>query len=52
MSRLGSGLPDLRVRKRRAELMDDPDLQLDLHLDALRALARVNWVSLGSLRLG
>ncbi|NNF14878.1 MAG: methyltransferase domain-containing protein [Gemmatimonadetes bacterium] len=52
MSRLGSGLPDLRVRKRRAELMDDPDLQLDLHLDALRALARVNWVSLGSWRLG
>lgn len=52
MSPLGSGLPDLRVRDRRAELMDDPDLEVDRHLDALRALARVNTVSLGSWRLG
>lgn len=52
MSRPGPAWPDLRLRNRRAELMDDPDLELDRHLEALRALDRVNRVSLGAWRLG
>ena len=38
-------LPDLRVRHRERELMDAPDLDPVLHVQALRALARVNRVS-------
>lgn len=52
MSLLGSALPDLRVRRRRAELMDDPDLDPRRHLRALGALSRVNRVSLAAWRLG
>lgn len=48
---LGSALPDLRVRRRRAELMDDPDLDPHRHRLALRALSRVNRVSLAAWRL-
>lgn len=52
MRRPGPGLPDLRVRSRQAELMDDLDLDPDRHHHALSALARVNRVSLGAWRLG
>jgi 2-polyprenyl-3-methyl-5-hydroxy-6-metoxy-1,4-benzoquinol methylase len=38
-------LPDLRDRHREPELMDGPDLDPALHVQALRALARVNRVS-------
>ena len=43
--------PDLEVRDRRAELMDDPALDGVRHRNALRALARINRVSLGAWRL-
>lgn len=38
-------LPDLRSRHRERELMDAPDLDPTQHVQALRALARVNRVS-------
>ena len=38
-------LPDLRARHREPELMDAPDLNPARHVQALRALARVNRVS-------
>lgn len=48
---LGPTGPDLTVRLRQAELMDDPDLDPDRHARALRALARVNRVSLTARRV-
>ena len=50
MTPLGPAGPDLTVRLRQAELMDDPDLHPDRHARALRALARVNRVSLTGRR--
>lgn len=38
-------IPDLRIRRIQPELMDDPELDGDLHRQALRALRRVNRVS-------
>lgn len=51
MSPLGPAIPDLSVRSRRAELMDDPGLDAYRHAEALRALARINRVSLSARRL-
>jgi len=48
---LGPALPDLSVRDRQAELMDDPELDPARHVHALRALARVNRVSLTVSRI-
>jgi 2-polyprenyl-3-methyl-5-hydroxy-6-metoxy-1,4-benzoquinol methylase len=48
---LGPAGPDLTVRLRQAELMDDPDLDPDRHARALRALERVNRVSLTARRV-
>jgi SAM-dependent methyltransferase len=42
---------DPRRRRRLPELMDDPSLGRSRHVDALRALARVNLLSLASGRL-
>jgi 2-polyprenyl-3-methyl-5-hydroxy-6-metoxy-1,4-benzoquinol methylase len=33
------------LRQRRPEIMDQPDLNVDQHLEALRALARINFLS-------
>jgi len=44
-------VPDLSVRHRQAELMDDPDLEPDRHHRALTALARVNRVSFAASRV-
>lgn len=43
-------LPDLSRRQRQPELMDDPGLDPTEHARALRALARINWLS-GSGRI-
>lgn len=51
MTRLGRVMPDLGIRDLQAEVMDDPGLEPDRHLDALRALGRVNRVSLAGRRL-
>lgn len=51
MTPLGSALPDLSVRRRRAEIMDDPDLDRDRHLQALEGLARINRISLAGARM-
>lgn len=51
MSPLGSVLPDLSVRRRRAEMMDDPDLDRDRHLRALEGLSRINRISLVGARV-
>lgn len=51
MTLLGSVLPDLSVRRRRAEIMDDPGLDRDRHLQALRGLARINRISLAGARV-
>jgi 2-polyprenyl-3-methyl-5-hydroxy-6-metoxy-1,4-benzoquinol methylase len=40
----------LTSRDRQPELMDEPDVAADLHADALRGLARINWLS-GSARI-
>ena len=37
--------PNLALRDRRPELMDDPALDESLHRQALKGLERVNWVS-------
>ena len=42
---------DLAVRRRRAELMDDPGIDRARHLHALRALARVNRLSFAAARV-
>lgn len=51
MLSLDQALPDLSDRSRSPELMDDPDLDRDRHHRALRALSRVNRVSLAGARL-
>lgn len=51
MISLEQALPDLTDRSRRAELMDDPDLDRGRHHRALKALSRVNRVSLAGARL-
>lgn len=51
MLSLGHALPDLTDRSRRAELMDDPDLDRGRHHRALKALSRINRVSLAGARL-
>ena len=38
-------MPSLALRNRQPELMDQPDLDKDLHEQALRGLARINWFS-------
>ena len=43
--------PDLSLRRREPELMDDPGLEHERHLQALTALRRVNQVSFGAARL-
>jgi 2-polyprenyl-3-methyl-5-hydroxy-6-metoxy-1,4-benzoquinol methylase len=43
--------PDLSVRNRQAELMDDPSLPADRHERALTALGRINAVSRAASRL-
>jgi SAM-dependent methyltransferase len=43
--------PDLSARRLESELMDDPGLDPERHEQALRALARVNRVSLGWSRV-
>ena len=48
---LGSAGPDLAVRFRQAELMDDPDLDPDRRAAALRALGRINRISLAARRV-
>lgn len=48
---LGSAGPDLALRFRQAELMDDPDLDPDRRAAALRALGRVNRISLAARRV-
>ncbi|MHB1424525.1 MAG: methyltransferase domain-containing protein [Gemmataceae bacterium] len=35
----------LRTRRRRPEIMDQPDLHADRHVEALRGLARINFLS-------
>ena len=52
-SMIAAGLvfPDLVVRDRQAELMDDPGLEADRHARALSALRRVNRVSFAADRL-
>ena len=37
--------PNLALRDRRPELMDDPALDESLHRQALKGLERVNWIS-------
>ena len=44
-------LPDLRRRHRERELMDAPHLDPERHVQALRALARVNRVSMVAARV-
>lgn len=44
-------MPDLSVRRRQAELMDDPGLEPERHRRALAALARINRISLAERRL-
>lgn len=51
MMSLGWAGPDLAVRFRQAELMDDPDLDRDRRAAALRALGRVNRISLAARRV-
>lgn len=51
MTPLGSALPDLSVRRCRAEMMDDPDLDRDRHLQALEGLSRINRISLVAARV-
>ena len=43
--------PDLSVRHRQAELMDDPDLEPERHHRALTALERINRVSFAAARV-
>jgi SAM-dependent methyltransferase len=38
-------LNNLQSRVIEPEVMDDPHLDADLHIDALRGLARLNWIS-------
>jgi len=42
---VGILFPELKQRDRQPELMDDPSLDPELHAQALRGLARVNWIS-------
>jgi len=51
MPRFSLTVPDLRVRRRQAELMDAPDLDRARHVQALRALARINRLSLTARRV-
>jgi len=44
-------MPDLSVRSRRTELMDDPDLDRGRHREALEALSRINRISRAGTRL-
>lgn len=37
--------PDLKVRNRQPELMDNPELDQRLHQQALKGLSRVNWMT-------
>ena len=48
---IGPVAPDLTVRRRQAELMDDPSLDVDRHHRALGALARINRVSFAAGRV-
>ncbi len=48
---LALALPDLRDRERQTELMDEPGLDPVRHIHALRALRRVNRISLASGRV-
>jgi 2-polyprenyl-3-methyl-5-hydroxy-6-metoxy-1,4-benzoquinol methylase len=41
-------LPALRQRDRQPELMDQPGLEQDRHEQALKSLARINWISRSS----
>lgn len=43
--------PDLTLRDRQPELMDDPGLEPDRHVRALRALRRINRVSFAAARV-
>lgn len=43
-------MPDLRLRRRQPEIMDQPDLDAGAHATALTALTRINWWS-GSARI-
>jgi len=47
----GLALPDLAVRDRRPELMDDVGLEADRHVRALHALRRVNRISFAAARV-
>jgi SAM-dependent methyltransferase len=47
----GRAAPNLTVRRRQAELMDDPHLAPYRHVEALRALSRVNRVSFAAARV-
>lgn len=51
MATPGLCVPDLGARVREAEIMDEPGLERDRHLEALRALARVNHASLAADRV-
>jgi SAM-dependent methyltransferase len=51
VTNLGLAPPDLQVRRREPELMDDPGLPEDRHRSALLALERVNRVSLAGDRV-
>ena len=42
--------PSLRQRHLVGEIMDQPELEADRHLEALRGLGRINWIS-GSTRI-
>jgi len=44
-------LPDLAVRHRQPELMDDVDLEVGRHVSALHALRRVNRISFAAARV-
>jgi 2-polyprenyl-3-methyl-5-hydroxy-6-metoxy-1,4-benzoquinol methylase len=47
----GLTAPDLSVRRRQAELMDDPSLDRARHVHALEALRRINGVSFAAARV-
>jgi len=51
MTPFGLVVPDLSVRRRQAELMDDPALDQQRHERALRGLRRINRISLVAGRL-
>ena len=51
MHAVGLAPPDLSIRRRQAELMDDPELEREKHVHALDALSRINRVSFGAARV-